>query len=861
MFNIFKKKITPSEFNYVDDIITKINSTVNYVYSSNDLSGNSEYENLKKESKTYQKQYIIDSVNYIEEILNKEFENQQKSVKKRDNDIYRYRLTAFAILNGLMRRNLDYTEKEWISLFELVNEKIIALNRNAYGFSLSDFPTNYAIQQIERTIKKEGLSDELSNFIKSMLEWNSLTDTTTSYWGSDLKKSVSKLSKIVQVDGEFVPFILKTNDIGNEVNAIVNHSGENVNELHQLLFLTYDATSSKPSKKFQAQTEKLINAIGKNKYRKIAQEILSIAVSHSISEKTETYTYSNEVREYTQYSYLCDPSKQFIKGIIWTMSPFSDKETLHILSKLLEKSYTKMPGVGPAAAAIGNACIYVMGNMRGKDGLGALSRIKLKLKQNNVKKSIDKYLIEGAKKYNVSVEELKEMAVPDFQLEGGIKSVLFEDYSLNISITESKVNQQWIKPDGKSMKSVPSTVKNSTKLSNQLKELRKEIKEIQKVYSAQKQRIDNQFILNRSWDFPSFKKYYLNHGLVNPIATKLIWTIKNETQSTSVLWIDNTWQNAHGEIIDWIDDTCTVQLWHPVFATEKEIVAWRDRIIDLELKQPIKQAFRELYILTDAEINTQTYSNRMAAHILKQHQFNALAGLRGWKYSLMGAYDDGRDDELCSKYLPEHQITAEYWIDELNDHDAYNDAGIWLYVATDQVKFKNADGHVINLIDVPKIVFSEIMRDVDLFVGVCSVGNDPEWQDNNGDRQTHRDYWTSYSFGDLTEIAKTRKSILERLLPRLSKIKDKATIDGKFLIVQGTIRTYKIHIGSGNILMEPNDQYLCIVPSRSPNKSTDKLFIPFEGDKGLSIVLSKAFLLAEDTKITDTTILSQIKRS
>jgi hypothetical protein len=25
------------------------------------------------------------------------------------------------------------------------------------------------------------------------------------------------------------------------------------------------------------------------------------------------------------------------------------------------------------------------------------------------------------------------------------------------------------------------------------------------------------------------------------------------------------------------------------------------------------------------------------------------------------------------------------------------------------------------------------------------------------------------------------------------------------------IRTYKIHLGSGNILMNPNDQYLCIV--------------------------------------------------
>ena len=148
-----------------------------------------------------------------------------------------------------------------------------------------------------------------------------------------------------------------------------------------------------------------------------------------------------------------------------------------------------------------------------------------------------------------------------------------------------------------------------------------------------------------------------------------------------------------------------------------------------------------------------------------------------------------------------------------------------------------------------------------MFVGVCSVGNDPEWRDNNGERQTYRDYWTSYSFGDLTEIAKTRKTILERLLPRLSKIRDKATIDGKFLIVKGDLRTYKIHIGSGNILMEPNDQYLCIVPSRTKDASTNNLFIPFEGDKGLSIVLSKAFLLAEDKKITDSTITSQINRN
>ena len=181
---------------------------------------------------------------------------------------------------------------------------------------------------------------------------------------------------------------------------------------------------------------------------------------------------------------------------------------------------------------------------------------------------------------------------------------------------------------------------------------------------------------------------------------------------------------------------------------------------------------------------------------------------------------------------------------------------VWLYCATDQVRFFKGENEEVDLIDVPKLVFSEVMRDVDLFVGVSSVGNDPAWQDNSGLPQ-YNDYWQSYSFGNLTEVAKTRKGILEKLLPRL-KISKVAKIDGKFLVVKGTKRNYKIHIGSTNILMEPNDQYLCIVPARSTSNSKDKLFIPFEGDKGFSILLSKAFMLAEDDKITDATILSQI---
>jgi hypothetical protein len=68
-------------------------------------------------------------------------------------------------------------------------------------------------------------------------------------------------------------------------------------------------------------------------------------------------------------------------------------------------------------------------------------------------------------------------------------------------------------------------------------------------------------------------------------------------------------------------------------------------------------------------------------------------------------------------------------------------------------------------------------------------------------------------------------------------------------------------MGSGNILMLPNDEYLCIVPQRGAGtQQTDNLYLPFDGDQMLSVILSKAFLLAHDTKIKDDSILSQIRR-
>jgi hypothetical protein len=387
--------------------------------------------------------------------------------------------------------------------------------------------------------------------------------------------------------------------------------------------------------------------------------------------------------------------------------------------------------------------------------------------------------------------------------------------------------------------------------------LQKTLLFVQQTLLAQRDRLERAYLADRHWSYERFANCYLHHALVGPLAQGLIWrfSLPDGTQHEA-LWHENAWHNAAGQPLLALDTATQVQLWHPVLSPAAEVLAWRTLLDQYQVRQPFKQAYREVYLLTPPEERTNTYSNRMAAHILKQHQVSALAKQRGWAYHLMGGFDHGSNGTALD--LPAHQLRAEFWLTEAA-HDDLTSMGIYQYVATDQVRFTRRNHDVVPLPEVPPLVFSEVMRDVDLFVGVASVGNDPNWRDNGGQHAYHT-YWESYSFGELGEVAKNRKLALERLVPRL-KIGKVSELKDRFLVVRGKLRTYKIHLGSGNILMEPNDQYLCIVPDRSAKSATaTDVFLPFEGDAVLSIILSKALLLMDDDKITDETIVRQLEQ-
>ena len=583
--------------------------------------------------------------------------------------------------------------------------------------------------------------------------------------------------------------------------------------------------------------------------------------------------------------FVSDINSDLLKGLLWMTPRFADDGLIRAISRAGISGQRKVPEVGPRCHKVTNAAVWALGQIDKPLAIGQLAILKSRVKNKAVQKQIDKAMHAAAQRLGVSPQEVEEMAVPTYGLtDVGVRLEPMGEFTAELVITGTgTTGLGWIKPGGKIQKTVPKSVKEA--FADELKELKAAAKDIQRILPSQRDRIDQLHLQQKCWSYPVWEERYINHVLIGSLARRMIWEfdLGEGKDKVAAAWLDGALVDSAGDPVAVDLTKSMVMIWHPIGKDQTDVLAWRTFFETREIKQPIKQAHREVYLLTDAERNTEVYSNRFAAHLIKQHQFNALCGVRGWKNQLRLMVDD--EYPPATLELPEWGLRAEFWIEGAGDdyQRDVNQAGSYLYLATDQVRFysmseKQVSAHATGggygglnlpgevepepmpLEDVPLLVFSEVMRDVDLFVGVASVGNDPAWEDGGRlQRYGHEGYWGNYSFGDLSGTAKSRKELLERLIPRL-KIAERCSFDDRFLIVNGDVRTYKIHLGSGNILMEPNDQYLCIVPGGiAANTASSKVFLPFEGDRTLSIILSKAFMLAEDTKITDRTILSQIR--
>ena len=636
------------------------------------------------------------------------------------------------------------------------------------------------------------------------------------------------------------------------------------------------ASSARPSERWKKTALRLIASIGEDLIVQSLERWLPLVSKGRIFPKAPAYVedgrHAGDVIQAGNATAL--------RGLLWfipllTCRPAVREQLSRLVAAVALTAYKTTPGVGPRAVKVGNAAIYALSETVSPTVIGQLAMLKVRVRFATAQKEIEKAFDAAALELDLPRDQIEELGVPACGLESvGRREEAFGEYRAELLVRGSEVELQWFDSRGKRLKSAPAAAKKQHP--DTFKELQQSLKDIQSMLSAQRERIDALFVEQTIWPEPVWRERYLDHPLVGTIACRLIWCV----DSTPVTFVDGLAHDVRGEPFE-IPATALVTLWHPAGRLVDEVVGWRRRIEALGIVQPFKQAHREIYLVTDAERHTAAYSNRFAAHIVRQHQFNALCAARRWKNRLRLLVDATYPP--ATRQLPAWGLRAEYWIEGIGeDHGTdTNESGVFLRLATDQVRFyrtgaatnsAHAGGggygadaagpgleninEPVPMDEIPPLVFSEVMRDVDLFVGVASIGNDPTWQDG-GPEGRYRDYWQCYSFGELSGTAVTRREALEHLVPRL-KIAERCKLEDRFLVVRGDRRTYKIHLGSGNILMEPNDQYLCIVPDSRLRANVPAVYLPFEGDTTLSIILSKAFLLAQDSKITDPVITRQI---
>src|SRR5262245_2915752 len=543
-------------------------------------------------------------------------------------------------------------------------------------------------------------------------------------------------------------------------------------------------------------------------------------------------------------------NQETLRGLLWLAAMTAPDVAARRLETFAQKCLTfSAAHFAYLSLVLGNASIHAFVLMPGTTGVGSLSRLRRRLKRPGEMKAVDKALSALAGARGMTAGELEEIGLPDygFAADGRLETAIGPAIAVLEITAVNTLETTWRGPDGALLKGPPAAVKASH--GDALKQFKARAKEIGETLKAQCARLERLYLDERDWPLELWSTRYLDEPLVARMARALIWSFKLGDRWVAGLPAPDGVFDANGTRLDLAAPGVRVKLWHPMQSEAGHVLAWRRRLANLGVTQPFKQAHREIYVLTDAERTTQTYSNRFAGHIVQQHQFRALCQARGWSCPAYGSWDPGNG-------RPTKRVTGlqvEFWVDPIEsslDQQRFQ----FLQLSTDQVRFVNGDGELVALEQIPPVVFSELMRDVDLFVGVASIGNDPTWGDRGAG--TYGEYWSAAAFGPLSETAKTRHAVLEDLLPGLT-IADRCRLEDRFLVVAGNLRTYRVHLGSSNVRMEPNDQYLCIVQDHQ--NAGGRVRLPFEGDTMLSLILSKAFLLVDDDKIKDRAILSQIK--
>ena len=400
------------------------------------------------------------------------------------------------------------------------------------------------------------------------------------------------------------------------------------------------------------------------------------------------------------------------------------------------------------------------------------------------------------------INEMKEYFVPK----------KLDDVDVYIKIDELGQSEIIYEKAGKELKSLPTKLKKD-KYIEDIKEVHKNLKE--------QYRRSRKMLEEAMEDGTEFYGYEIENLMTNPVIAPILKSLVFKMDKNLGYYEDKKLKSVNKKAVTVKDDSL-LKIAHCFDLFESgDWASYQKDIFDRELKQPFKQVFRELYVKTVDE-KGRDKSLRYAGHQVQPAKTVALLKTRRWII-------DGQEG-LEKVYYKENIIAKIYAL-----ADWFSPADIEAPTLEEVQFFDRKTFKPILIDDVPDLIFTEVMRDLDLVVSVAHVGDvDPE---------------ASHSTIEM------RKAIVE-FNCKLFKLKN-VKFSENHVLIKGERAEYSIHLGSG-LIHQKAGSAINVLPVHSQHRG--RVFLPFiDDDPKTAEIMTKVILFAQDEKIKDVFILEQIK--
>ena len=400
------------------------------------------------------------------------------------------------------------------------------------------------------------------------------------------------------------------------------------------------------------------------------------------------------------------------------------------------------------------------------------------------------------------INEMKEYFVPK----------KLDDVDVYIKIDDLGQSEIIYEKAGKELKSLPTKLKKD-KYIEAIKEVHKNLKE---QYHRSRKMLEEAME-----DGIEFYGYEIENLMTNPVIAPILKSLVFKMGNDLGYYVDKKLKSAKKKSVAVKDDSL-LKIAHCFDLFESgEWATYQKDIFDRELKQPFKQVFRELYVKTVDE-KGRDKSLRYAGHQVQPAKTVALLKTRRWII-------DGQEG-LEKVYYKKNIIAKIFAL-----ADWFSPADIEAPTLEEVQFFDRKTFKPILIDDVPDLIFTEVMRDIDLVVSVAHIGDvDPK---------------ASHSTIEM------RKAIIE-FNCKLFKLKN-VTFTENHALIKGERAEYSIHLGSG-LIHQKAGSAINVLPVHSQHRG--RVFLPFiDDDPKTAEIMAKVLLFAQDDKIKDVFILEQIK--